>query len=253
MVHGLGANIAFWGLGIAPRLARMTRVTLYDLRGHGMSEMPRAGYTVPGMARDLDQLLEHLGIVRAHIVGHSFGGAIALEQALERPETVASLTLADPVVPMLADEDGAADLRERIAELNRPSAASEASAQDGFTPFVGAERSAQRWQQLLTRTDLMQELMSDGARPDRVTSLDRPVLLIYGARSRYRVLASAFAHWLPDCQRESVPGVGHFHPALRPRQFADRVAEFVSGIEAASAEADTDRHRGTLELGAGWG
>jgi pimeloyl-ACP methyl ester carboxylesterase len=101
MVHGLFANLAFWYFSVLPTLARHFRVTVYDLRGHGYSDMPPSGYTTNDMAVDLRAILDHLDVSRAHIVGHSFGGAVALHYAALYPERVASLTLADARVPSL--------------------------------------------------------------------------------------------------------------------------------------------------------
>ncbi|HEX5942525.1 MAG TPA: alpha/beta hydrolase, partial [Anaerolineales bacterium] len=73
-------------------LARQFRVIRYDMRGYGKSS-PVNG---PVSRRsDLEQLLQHLGISRAHWVGCSYGGELVLDLALEHPEQVASLTLVD--------------------------------------------------------------------------------------------------------------------------------------------------------------
>jgi pimeloyl-ACP methyl ester carboxylesterase len=101
MIHGLFANLAFWYFSVLPALARHFRVTVYDLRGHGYTDMPPSGYTTNDMAVDLRALLDHLDVSQAHIVGHSFGGAVGLHYAALYPERVASLTLADARVPSL--------------------------------------------------------------------------------------------------------------------------------------------------------
>ena len=95
LIHGLAANLAFWYLQIGHALARNYRVTMYDLRGHGRSSMPLQGYTPAEQAEDLRQLLDHLGIGRAHFIAHSFGGTIALNLACEQPQRFRSLTIAD--------------------------------------------------------------------------------------------------------------------------------------------------------------
>ena len=95
LIHGLAANLAFWYLQIGHALARNYRVTMYDLRGHGRSSMPQQGYTPAEQAEDLRQLLDHLGIGRAHFIAHSFGGTIALNLACEQPQRFRSLTIAD--------------------------------------------------------------------------------------------------------------------------------------------------------------
>ena len=104
MIHGLFASLAFWYLSVMPAFAGRHRVTAYDLRGHGYSEVSASRYTSADMAEDLDGLLDQLGIARAHVIGHSFGGAVALQYALLRPERALSLTLADVWIPSLQAE-----------------------------------------------------------------------------------------------------------------------------------------------------
>ena len=75
MVHGLATNMAFWYFQYATRLSqRRFRVTLFDLRGHGRSEMTAGGYRPDNLARDLQGLLDALGqehIERTHSLDHT--------------------------------------------------------------------------------------------------------------------------------------------------------------------------------------
>ena len=68
-----------------------------DLRGHGRSEAPsdRYSYDVELMSTDVEELIDHAGFERYHLVGHSMGGAIAQEIALRSPQKLLSLTLED--------------------------------------------------------------------------------------------------------------------------------------------------------------
>jgi pimeloyl-ACP methyl ester carboxylesterase len=95
LIHGLGANLAFWFMSIGRHLAQRYRVISYDLRGHGGSSITPRGYLLPNMVDDLRTLLDHLGVSKAHIVGHSFGARVALTFAVLQPERVLSLTIAD--------------------------------------------------------------------------------------------------------------------------------------------------------------
>src|SRR5215208_6226011 len=73
-------------------LAQHFRVVRYDMRGYGQSSPAKE----PLCRRaDLGQLLKHLGVTRAHLVGCSYGGQITLDLALEQPQHIASLTLVD--------------------------------------------------------------------------------------------------------------------------------------------------------------
>ena len=66
-----------------------------DLRGRGDSSKPEAGYGLEAHARDVIRILDHLGLDRAVIVGHSMGGFVALKAALSYPERVRALVLLD--------------------------------------------------------------------------------------------------------------------------------------------------------------
>jgi pimeloyl-ACP methyl ester carboxylesterase len=95
LIHGLGANLAFWYLGAAPQLGADRTILMHDMRGHGASSMPPAGYDLDQLAEDFRQLLDGLGIARAHVVGHSHGARVAMAFALAHPDRTASLTVAD--------------------------------------------------------------------------------------------------------------------------------------------------------------
>lgn len=103
LIHGLGANMAFWYLGALRHLGRDQTILLHDLRGHGASSMPLRGYGLDEMAEDFRLLLDELGIERTHVVGHSHGARVALAFALLHPDRVESLTLADTQIRALQE------------------------------------------------------------------------------------------------------------------------------------------------------
>jgi pimeloyl-ACP methyl ester carboxylesterase len=78
-----------------PGLARDVRVVRLDLRGHGGSEVPAESlpFTLSRLARDVVELLDHLGVDRVHLAGSSAGAIIAMKVAIDHPERV--VTLAD--------------------------------------------------------------------------------------------------------------------------------------------------------------
>jgi len=94
LVHSLGMDQTMWDLQI-PLLAQEFQVILYDLRGHGQSESPDFPYSLDLFADDLYQLLFHLGLKSARILGFSLGGRIALKFALKYPQATQALILAD--------------------------------------------------------------------------------------------------------------------------------------------------------------
>ncbi len=93
-VHGLTANCRCWD-GIAAFLSPRHRVLAMDLRGRGLSDKPSAGYSIDQHGRDIQSLLNHLGIERVTLMGHSLGASISLAYAAKHPDQVDRLVLID--------------------------------------------------------------------------------------------------------------------------------------------------------------
>lgn len=116
MLPGLSANAhAFDGLAAAG-LTRFRTIAL-DLRGRGDSDKPDTGYTLEDHAADVLALLDHLGIERVTILGHSFGGLLAIYLGAKYPHRVASLVLLDVAVWIV--EDTAKLIRVSIDRLTK--------------------------------------------------------------------------------------------------------------------------------------
>ena len=98
----------------ADALAVRYQCVFYDRRACGQSEAPPDGYDIPTCARDLRGLLAHLGIRRAHILGSSAGGPIAMQFALDYPEMTDRLVL---VNTMSYSEEAQREVRRQ--ELGR--------------------------------------------------------------------------------------------------------------------------------------
>jgi aminoacrylate hydrolase len=92
LVSGLGGAAAYWKPNL-PALAAKYRVIVHDHRGAGQSAHSKIRYSVEQMTDDLLRLMDHLKIERAHLVGHSTGGAIGQTLAITRPERLKKLVL----------------------------------------------------------------------------------------------------------------------------------------------------------------
>lgn len=101
LIHGLACHVAFWWFHVAPELAENHRVTAIDLRGHGFSGVTKTGYRACDLAADVAALIEHLEMTSVHVVAHSFGGAVAMALATERPDLVSQVTIADGWLPSI--------------------------------------------------------------------------------------------------------------------------------------------------------
>ncbi|WP_347565811.1 alpha/beta fold hydrolase [Nocardioides sp. IC4_145] len=92
LLHGLGCNHTTWE-PVIDLLARRYTVIAPDLLGHGQSDKPRADYSLGGFANGMRDLLTVLGIEQATVVGHSFGGGVAMQFAYQYPERTERLVL----------------------------------------------------------------------------------------------------------------------------------------------------------------
>lgn len=108
-VHGLTANHTCWA-SVADLLSPAYRVIAYDLRGRGESDKPDKGYSLALHNDDLEGLLDHFGLKKAVLVGHSLGAHIALRFAATHPERVSKLVLVD----------GGIDVRAEVLDSLRP-------------------------------------------------------------------------------------------------------------------------------------
>ncbi|KAJ55417.1 hypothetical protein ACMU_12025 [Actibacterium mucosum KCTC 23349] len=252
LVHGLFCNIAFWWFRVAPKLAETHRVTALDLRGHGFSAMSGEGYRATDLGADVVALMQHLDIKDAHLIGHSFGGAVALAAAVQAPDLVTRLTLADAWVPALQAmpplNDGAAwqRLRARLSargievegEMPRVAQAffeemldaeDDGAGAGGAGAFAGIQagngrqrptRAMRRWRELMERTPANRQFRDPGGLgPLELARVSRPVDLVYGGRSRYLKSRDGLMRLLPQARRIEVPNAGHYFPLLRPDAF----------------------------------
>jgi pimeloyl-ACP methyl ester carboxylesterase len=272
-IHGLGANLAFWRFEALASLGRSYRVTVYDLRGHGYSGVPPTGYSTADMADDLTALCDHLGIASAHLVGHSFGGLVALQQAALRPERVRSVTVIDsriralqPAIDLSSWRD--ADALGRLLEeagLRLPeddaepgiTALDQLASPDvrahlhrlqtlrsfeGYVPFGGRHggtRSAERWRALATQTSAPRDFRDPaGLDEARLGKVRAPLFLLYGAASHCAPSGRKLAALLPQARLALVPDAGHYFPVTRPQALVEPVGDFLAGLGKGTAAAD---------------
>lgn len=270
LIHGLGANMAFWYLGIAAKLAANYRVLLYDLRGHGDSSMPPAGYTLPAMAQDLHHLLQHLGIEQTHLVGHSFGARVALYYAMGHGHRVGTLTLADTQltclqpriclkdwpywqewqqqlrrqgVVSLPDDDEIIDF-PLLNHLNQVAAANSHTPSPGQRPSLKqrgmGRKGAANWDKLLTQTTARQDLEDQAClTSEGIQQLQLPVLAMFGEYSHCLPSCWAFKALVPHSEVAIIPAVGHFHPAIKPDLFLHHLEKFLDQQRAQATSHPT--------------
>jgi pimeloyl-ACP methyl ester carboxylesterase len=103
LVHGLASNARLWD-GVAARLARAGRTSAaVDLRGHGHSDKPDAGYDFETISNDLRALIGKLGFDRPILAGQSWGASVVLDFAVRYPELTRGIVLVDGGLSELRD------------------------------------------------------------------------------------------------------------------------------------------------------
>jgi len=112
LIHGVGAQLGNWD-GVAELLSRHFKVVRYDLRGHGSSSKVRGPYSLDMFADDAAALLDHLGIARAHVAGHSLGSMIAITLAARHPRRIDRLAVLSAAAGRTEEEHN--KVMERIA------------------------------------------------------------------------------------------------------------------------------------------
>ncbi len=255
LVHGITSCLAQWYVEILPELSRDYRVTMYDLRGHGLTEMTEHGYTSLDMSNDLLALLDHLGIERPILVGHSFGGAISLHLALRHPERVRAVAVLDTGLACLRhmriirDWEGWETHGSQLAQFGITlERFLEADSKQDVTEFIklslsvplqagfrrGQSPLTPRLQRLLEETRIGHEFREIcGLTEDTIPSIRVPVLALYGGASPYERIAKRLDELLPRCRYEVQQGSGHFYAIEEPSLVLGQLREFL---------ADSERH-----------
>jgi pimeloyl-ACP methyl ester carboxylesterase len=239
LVHGLMGSLSDWRDRLLPLLARNFAVLTYDLRGHGSSDMPPSGYTTLQMSEDLCQLMEHCAIAQADIVGHSFGGAVALYLAVHHPERVRCLTISDTRIRLLQPAQRFKDwtywpmwkaqLAQTGITLNEDDEMDFALL-DSLIPKPVADRNPrrqERWKTLLSSTSAMSDLRDlSGLSVESIQQLTTPAQAIYGELSPCLPTLEKLRELLPSLHATVLPGLGHFFPMTKPALFAEHVVAF---------------------------
>lgn len=254
LLHSSGASSRQWRL-LAAQLGTRRAVHLHDFLGHG----GRAGWVGPRELRMADEAspivatLERLG--GAHLVAHSYGGAVAFHIACHHPGLVHSLVAFEPVLPRLLAGDPQGDpMRHGARQLRRSAEAGEfAHAAAAFVDFWSGPGA---WAQLTPAqqngvaatvpalVDQLDALYGDSPRAGDVVGLGIPLLVLHGDATvpMARQVARRLAVLLPRARVETLSadaadgpptGVGHLGPITHAPAFNRRVEAFLRERDAA--------------------
>ena len=255
LLHGLGCDSSTWR-DVIPTFAKNFTVIAPDLLGHGESDKPNADYSLGGYANGMRDLLTILGIDKVTVVGHSFGGGVAMQFAYQFPDRTERVILVSTgglgreVTPLI-----------RFLTVPGSGAALAAATFRPWRPLVAGTMRALSKTPLQATRDLdevskIYESLADPAqrravqrvtshvlnwRGQFVTMTDRsylarlmPVLVVWGRHDV--VIASWHADLTPTHALSDVHVLedsGHFPHKDHPEEFARIVTDFIESNEPA--------------------
>jgi pimeloyl-ACP methyl ester carboxylesterase len=222
LVHGdFGDGFASWGTTCA-LIGRRRRTVVIDRPGFGEDVPADARFSIAGEAHALLDIVADLGIPSFHLVGHSYGGLIALEMAITQPGIVRSLHLIEPpLLDLLLEEPLVQEMDRRVRWIvERHDEIGDEAATEAFFSMIGAERAVERlrgtpeWDRLCGHATRFARGEVAGSYPS--SALARlsgmiPVGLYTGGRSHpaLRLVAAELANRIDGARLLDVPEAGH--------------------------------------------
>jgi pimeloyl-ACP methyl ester carboxylesterase len=262
LIHGVTGDLSIWFLCDAMGvLGRSFRVTAFDLRGHGYSDVPPDGYTSADQAADVMAIMDTLEIERAMLVGHSFGAVIATHAAVLHPDRIDAIVVSDPSYPALRHLEDLSrwghwqNFREEALRAG-------VTLSDEYWYDLGKffdqvlhldEERMLKFRQAVGLPGLNRLLRlapttcGDDAKAvaglteELIRSVSQPVLAIFGEHSPFLATADYLAEHLADCTKQLVPNAKHRAPEENGPRFVEIVNEYLTAREPLAQVVRTTR------------
>ncbi|HYG56166.1 MAG TPA: alpha/beta hydrolase [Burkholderiales bacterium] len=255
LLHCSGSSGAQWRW-LQATLGARYQVLCPDLLGYGANAgwMPRGEFTLSHEAAPIVEMIKAAG-GPVHLVGHSYGGAVALHIAHTRPHLIRSLTLIEPSAFHLLRGGDAIDTAA-FAEITSVAARAQAALEqgdwlDGFGTFVDYWSGPGSWaamppekrsafaRQLTKVTCDFQALFAEPAGPELMRRVGAPTLLVQGGCTKLpsRCVVHRLRAALPTAQWEVVQGAGHMLPITHRERVNALIAAHIDANAAALLEA----------------
>jgi len=226
-----------------PELADRYQLVRYHKRGWVGSTHTAGPVTIEEHAADAAALLDHLGVGRAHVAGHSSGAAVAAQLALDDPQRVHALVLLE--LTLFSVPSGAAFLAQAGPVLDAYEAGDHEGALAAFLSAVSGmtweacralleERAPGMVAQAVKDADTffiaeLPGVIRWGLSAETASTIRRPVLSVFGTRTAqlWVDVADFLREALPDVEEAQIDGVGHLLHLERPAPVAHAIAEFL--------------------------
>jgi pimeloyl-ACP methyl ester carboxylesterase len=212
LLHGGMLTIDLNFATLIPDLATRHQVIGVEMQGHGRTADTGRDITPAALASDIVGLLDHLGIDRAHVLGHSMGAAVALELAVSHPGRLRS------VVPVSGSvrADGQ---HEELADPAKHATSTRMPTQQDFAEF------AEAYQELSPHPEHFQEFLGtlsqsaadlQGWSDEQLAGITAPTLIVLGDHDFFTIEhAALMQHLIPGSQLAVFPGTTHMQITRR--------------------------------------
>lgn len=270
LLHGVGCDHRTWD-PVIEQLSERYTVIAPDLLGHGQSGKPRADYSLGGFANGMRDLLAILGIDKVTVVGHSFGGGVAMQFAYQFPQYAERLVMVapgglgrevNPVLRGLSLPGGAAALAFAAtppvyAAMRLVGGRAHAIGLPGTADIPGALGVLKGKSDPAERDAFLHVLRAVVDWRGQVVSMtdraylarDMPTCVVWGARDTVLpvVHAQNARRAIPGARIEVIKGAGHFPHEEHPERFAEILNDFIAST--APSVYDAKRWRTALRRG----
>lgn len=221
LVHGFGLTHEVWDEQLP--LADEFRLIAYDTRGCGDSIAPATGYSPSDLGDELAGLLDHLGVMRAHLVGHSRGGGIIMDMALRRPERVASLVFVSSGLDGFPYSQAFLDPIRQCRTLALEQGVT--AAVDAWIAGEATSWTSRSHPEVFARVEAMTRRYSGAdwldtsaysssglSDMERLAEIQAPTFVLSGQEDLHDFveIANMLTWWIPGARQKSLLGVGHF-------------------------------------------
>jgi pimeloyl-ACP methyl ester carboxylesterase len=247
LVHGLGLNRKSWQWQV-PALAKRYRIITYDLHGHGESSLPPEKPSLAMFSDQLRELLDHLRIARAGVIGFSLGGMISRRFAMDRPERLWALGVLHSAHARDKAAQDAILLRVEQARAEGPAATVEAALRRWFTDdfraanpalmklirgWILANRKEVYWPIYRVLADGVAELIA----PEPPIAVPALVMTADQDFGNSPAMSRAIATEIPGSELVILPGLRHMALAEAPDLFNAALLGFLGRAQGHSSNS----------------
>ncbi|KFI22592.1 alpha/beta fold hydrolase [Nitrosococcus oceani] len=247
ILHGLFGSMDNWR-SLVPKFAHQFQVTTVDLPNHGRSPHKKI-FNYPALAKDLAHFMDQQGVGVAALLGHSLGGKVAMQCALDFPERIARLVVVDIaprfyppehlfIFEALRELDLSVYGSRREVDRALASSLPNVALRQFLLMNLDKGKKGYRWR--INLESLHQNYHAICAAVHGIELYSRPTLFVKGECSDYLQKSDEqeIKKLFPVAEVIAIPDTGHWVQADAPEAFTNVVLEFLDGRSASSSPSD---------------